>query len=68
VGSDPSNFFTSTWGRQGSQGRDLVYILQNKNLGDHIPKASKKNSENQDKQGNSHVLVFVNSSPNAWIL
>jgi hypothetical protein len=68
VGSDPSNFFTSTWGRWGSQGSDFVYIPQNKYLGDHIPEASKKNSENQDKQGNSHVLVVIKYSPNACIL
>jgi hypothetical protein len=45
-----------------------VYILQNKYLGDHIPEASKKNSENQDKRSNSHVLVIVKYSPNACIL
>jgi hypothetical protein len=46
----------------------MEQILQKNNLGDHIPEASKKNPKYQAKRGNSHALISINSSPNAWIL
>jgi hypothetical protein len=49
----------------------MTQIIQKKNLGDRIPKGSKKKKpEDQNlKKGNSiHALIAINSSPNAWIL
>jgi hypothetical protein len=47
---------------------EMAQILQKNNLGDHIPEASKKKSEDQTKQGNSHALISIKSSHGAWIL
>jgi hypothetical protein len=46
----------------------MAQILQKNNLGDHIPEAAKKKSKDQAKQGNSHALIAINSSHDAWIL
>jgi hypothetical protein len=49
----------------------MAQILQQNNLGDHIPKdAKQKKPEDQNpKKGNSsHALIAINSSPNAWIV
>jgi hypothetical protein len=49
----------------------MAQILQQNNLGDHIPEgAKKKKPEDQNpKKGNSsHALIAINSSPNAWIV
>jgi hypothetical protein len=35
---------------------------------DHIPEATKNKLKDQAKQGNSHALISINSSPDAWIL
>ena len=45
----------------------MSQILRKTNLGDHIPKATKKKPEDQTKRDNSHALIAINSS-NAWIL
>jgi hypothetical protein len=49
----------------------MAQILQQNNLGDHIPEgAKKKKPEDQNpKKGNSsHALIAINSSPDAWIV
>jgi len=46
----------------------MAKILQKNNLGDHIPEPTKKTLEDQAKRGNSHALISINCSPNAWIL
>jgi hypothetical protein len=49
----------------------MTQILQQNNLGDHIPEgAKKKKPEDQSpKKGNSrHALIAINSSPDAWIV
>jgi hypothetical protein len=49
----------------------MTQILHQKNLGDCMPKGSKKNkTEDQNpKNGNSsHPLIAINSSLNAWII
>jgi hypothetical protein len=49
----------------------VTQILQQKNLGDHIPEgAKKKKPEDQNpKKGNStHALIAINSSPDVWIV
>jgi hypothetical protein len=49
----------------------MAQILQQNNLGDHIPEgAKKKKPEDQNpKNGNSrHALIAINSSPNDWIV
>jgi hypothetical protein len=46
-------------------------ILQQNNLGDHIPEGSKKKKpedQNPKKGNSSHSLIAINSSPNAWIV
>eukprot|EP00253_Pinus_taeda_P030813 PITA_30813 len=45
-------------------------ILQKHNLGDHIPKGTKKKIEDppHGKGNNFHALVAINSSPDAWII
>jgi len=35
---------------------------------DHIPEAAKNKLKDKSKQGNSHALISINSSPDAWIL
>jgi hypothetical protein len=47
----------------------MAQTLQKNNLGDFIPEAAKKKSEDQaPKKGNSHALVVVHSSPDTWIV
>jgi hypothetical protein len=49
----------------------MPHILQQKNLGDHIPEgAKKKNPEhlNSKKSNSSHALISINSSLDAWII
>ena len=46
----------------------MGYILQKNNLIDHIPEATNNKLKDQEKQGKSHALISINSSPNAWIL
>jgi hypothetical protein len=46
----------------------ITQIFQKNNLGDHIPEASKKKPEYQSKRGNSHALISINFSHDAWIL
>jgi hypothetical protein len=48
----------------------MVQILQKNNLGEHILEVEKKRSEDQapEKQGNSHAVIAIKSSPYAWIL
>jgi hypothetical protein len=49
----------------------MSQILHKNNLGDRIPKGSKKKKPDNlnSKKGNSiHALIAINSSPNAWIV
>jgi hypothetical protein len=46
----------------------MGYILQKNNLIDHIPEATNNKLKDQAKQGNSHALISINSSLDAWIL
>jgi hypothetical protein len=49
----------------------MSQILQQNNLGDHIPVGAKKKKleDPNSKKGNSiHPLIAINSSPNAWIV
>ena len=48
----------------------MVKVLQKNNLGDCILKNAKKKLGDQPigKRGNSHALIAINSSSNAWIL
>jgi hypothetical protein len=46
----------------------MAQILHKNNLEDHIPKAAKKKPKDQAKQGNSHALITIKSSLDAWIL
>jgi hypothetical protein len=49
----------------------MTQILQQNNLGDHILEGSKKKNPKYQspKKGNySHVLIAINSSPDAWIV
>jgi hypothetical protein len=49
----------------------MSQIIQQNNLGDHIPEgAKKKKSEylNSKKGNSSHALIAINSSPDAWIV
>jgi hypothetical protein len=49
----------------------MSHIIQQKNLGDRIPKGEnkKKPEDPNSKKGNSsHVLIAINSSPDAWIV
>jgi hypothetical protein len=48
----------------------MVKALQQKNLRDYIPENAKKKLGDQlpDKRGNSHALIVIHTSPNAWIL
>jgi hypothetical protein len=47
----------------------MSQILQQKNLGDHILEGAKKKKLeylNPKKGNSSHVLISINSSPDAW--
>jgi hypothetical protein len=49
----------------------MSQILQQNNLGDHIPEGSKKKKPedpNSKKDNSSHALIAINSSPDAWII
>jgi hypothetical protein len=49
----------------------MTRILQQNNLGDHIPEGAKKKKpedQNTKKDNSSHALIVINSSPNAWIV
>jgi hypothetical protein len=49
----------------------MSQILQQNNLGDPIPKGAKKKKPedlNSKKDNSSHALIFINSSPDAWIV
>jgi hypothetical protein len=49
----------------------MSQIIYQNNLGDHIPKGSKKKKPedlNSKKCNYSHVLIAINSSPDAWIV
>jgi hypothetical protein len=49
----------------------MSQILQQNNLGDHIPKGEKKKKPedlNSKKENSSHALIAINSSPDAWII
>jgi hypothetical protein len=49
----------------------MTQILQKKNLGDRIPEGAKKKKledQNSKKDNSIHVLISINSSPNAWIV
>jgi hypothetical protein len=49
----------------------MSQILQKNNLGDRIPKGSKKKKPEDlnSKKGNSnHALIVINSSLDAWIV
>jgi hypothetical protein len=49
----------------------MSQILQQNNLGDRIPEGAKKKKPkdmNSKKGNSSHVLIAINSSPNAWIV
>jgi hypothetical protein len=46
-------------------------ILQQNNLRSRIPEGDKKKKgkdQNPHKGNSSHVLIAINSSPNAWII
>jgi hypothetical protein len=49
----------------------MTQILQQKNLGDRIPKGAKKKKpedQNPRKDNSSHALISIKSSPDAWIV
>jgi hypothetical protein len=49
----------------------MSQILQQNNLGDHIPEGAKKKKPkdlNSKKGNSSHALISINSSPDAWII
>jgi hypothetical protein len=48
----------------------MTQVLQKNNLGDFIPKGSKKKEEEDHapKKGNNHALVAINSSYDSWII
>ena len=48
----------------------MAKVLQQNNLGDYIPENAKKKPEDKppERRGNSHALIAINSSPDAWIL
>jgi hypothetical protein len=48
----------------------IAQTLQWNNFGDCIPKNAKKKSGDKAPQnkGNSHALIAIHSSPDAWIL
>jgi hypothetical protein len=49
----------------------MAQILQQNNLGDHIPEGAKKKKpedQNPKKCNSNHALIAINSSPNAWIV
>jgi hypothetical protein len=49
----------------------MSQILQQNNLGYHIPEGAKKKKPeylNSKKGNSSHALIAINSSPNAWII
>jgi hypothetical protein len=49
----------------------MSQIIQQNNLGDHIPKGEKKKKPeylNSKKGNSSHALIAINSSPDAWIV
>jgi hypothetical protein len=49
----------------------MSQILQQNNLGYHIPEGAKKKKPedlNSKKGNSSHVLIAINSSPDAWII
>jgi hypothetical protein len=50
---------------------EIPQILQQKNIGYHILEGAKKKKpedQNLKKDNSSHVLIAINSSPNAWII
>jgi hypothetical protein len=48
----------------------MTQVLQRNNLGDFIPKGSKKKKEEDhaSKRGKNHALVAINSSYDSWII
>jgi hypothetical protein len=50
----------------------MSQIIQQNNLGDHIPEGAKKKKKPKDlnskKDNSSHALIAINSSLNAWIV
>jgi hypothetical protein len=49
----------------------MSQILQQNNLGDHIPEGAKKKKReypNSNKGNSSHALISINSSLDAWII
>ena len=49
----------------------MTQILQQNNLGDHIPEGAKKKKPedlNSKKGNSSHALISINSSLDAWIV
>jgi hypothetical protein len=49
----------------------MSQILQQNNLGDHIPEGAKKKKPedpNSKKGNSSHALISINSSPDDWII
>jgi hypothetical protein len=49
----------------------MTQIIQQNNLGDHIPEGAKKknpNDQNPKKGDYRHALISINSSPDAWIV
>jgi hypothetical protein len=57
--------FLKTWSRANKKKIDIMaHVLQKNNLGNFIPKGSKKKKEeyHAPKKGNHHSLVAINSS------
>jgi hypothetical protein len=49
----------------------MTQIIQQNNLGDHIPEGAKKNKyeyQNPKKDNSSHALIYMKLSLDAWII